>query len=394
MPGRRSTLLAALPVPIAALLAGCDYFGAAAKAPGDRIAVSGNIELEQVDIAFKIAGRLVERAVDEGDPVKKGMVVARLDKDQLLRQRQQEEAVLRSAEALLAEAETQLDLQRRTVQAQIEIRSAEVRSAQARVKELRDGPRPQEVQDAEAVVEGALAEFQRAQKDFERAQRLQKNDDIPVSQLEAARSRFQSAQAAWKQAQERLALVKAGARSETIEGSEAQLARAQAALKEGMASELQIKRSEQDLAVRRADIDRAKAQIALIDSQIRETEARSPIDGVVLVKSAQLGEILSPGSPVLTIGDIEHPWLRAYIGEKDLGRVKVGSPVRVTTDSFPGKVYNGQVSFISSEAEFTPKQIQTTEGRVKLVYRIKVSIQNPRHELKSNMPADAEIMLQ
>jgi HlyD family secretion protein len=90
---------------------------------------------------------------------------------------------------------------------------------------------------------------------------------------------------------------------------------------------------------------------------------------------------------------MDHPWLRAYIGEQDLGRVKLGAKVKVTTDSFPGKVYWGRVAFISSEAEFTPKQIQTPEERVKLVYRVKIEVENPQHELKLNMPAEAEVLL-
>jgi HlyD family secretion protein len=114
---------------------------------------------------------------------------------------------------------------------------------------------------------------------------------------------------------------------------------------------------------------------------------------VVLVKSAEVGEVLAPGTSILSIGDLDRPWLRGYINETDLGRVKLGQKVKVTTDSFPGKTYWGTVSFISSEAEFTPKQIQTAEERVKLVYRIKVDIANPQHELKVNMPADAEIQL-
>jgi HlyD family secretion protein len=126
---------------------------------------------------------------------------------------------------------------------------------------------------------------------------------------------------------------------------------------------------------------------------LKDTEAFSPIDGVVLVKAADPGEVLAPGTTVVTVGDIDHPWLRAYINEKDLGRVKLGSKARITTDAFPGKVYDGRVSFISSDAEFTPKQIQTSEERVKLVYRIKIDVDNPHHELKSNMPADAEILV-
>ena len=96
---------------------------------------------------------------------------------------------------------------------------------------------------------------------------------------------------------------------------------------------------------------------------------------------------------MVTVGDIDHPWLRGYVNETDLGKVKIGSKAAVTTDSYPGKVYDGRVTFISSEAEFTPKQIQTQEERVKLVYRIKIEVENPKRELKSNMPADAEIVL-
>jgi HlyD family secretion protein len=131
-----------------------------------------------------------------------------------------------------------------------------------------------------------------------------------------------------------------------------------------------------------------------VDAQLADTLAVSPVDGVVLVKSADVGEVLAAGATVVTIGDVDHPWLRAYINETDLGRVKLGSKARITTDSYPGKIYDGRVSFISSEAEFTPKQIQTQEERVKLVYRIKIEVDNPKHELKSNMPADAEIVLE
>jgi len=115
---------------------------------------------------------------------------------------------------------------------------------------------------------------------------------------------------------------------------------------------------------------------------------------VVLVKSADVGEVLAPGTAVVTVGDIDHPWLRGYINETDLGKVKIGSRANVTTDSYPGKVYTGHVSFIASEAEFTPKQIQTQQERVKLVYRVKIQVENPNHQLKSNMPADAEIVLE
>jgi HlyD family secretion protein len=131
----------------------------------------------------------------------------------------------------------------------------------------------------------------------------------------------------------------------------------------------------------------------LTEAQLEDPVAVSSIDGVALVKAAEPGEVLAAGTTVISIGDLSRPWLRGYIIEKDLGRVKLGAKVKVTTDSFPGKVYWGRVSFISSEAEFTPKQIQTPEERVKLVYRIKIEIANLNQELKLNMPVDAEILL-
>lgn len=171
------------------------------------------------------------------------------------------------------------------------------------------------------------------------------------------------------------------------------MSRAEAALKLSEAGRIQLQAKEQELDTRAAEIDRSKADVALIDTQLTNPIAESPIDGVVLTKAAEVGEVLAPGTTVLTEGDLDHPWLRAYINEQDLGRVKLGTKVKVTTDSYPGKVYWGRVSFISDKAEFTPKQIQTEEERVKLVYRIKIDIANPAHELKSNMPADAELLL-
>jgi HlyD family secretion protein len=196
-----------------------------------------------------------------------------------------------------------------------------------------------------------------------------------------------------KQAQQRLAIVQEGPRKQTIEAARAQLQRAQAALRLAESNQIEIKRREQEIAVRQAEVQRARAGVAVVSAQLDDTTVAAPIDGVVLVKSADPGEVLAAGATVVTIGAIEKPWLRGYIREQDLGRVKLGSKVKLTTDSYPGKVYWGQVSFIASEAEFTPKQIQTPDERVKLVYRIKIDVDNPNQELKLNMPVDAEIAL-
>jgi HlyD family secretion protein len=257
---------------------------------------------------------------------------------------------------------------------------------------LKNGSRPQEILESKASVEAAQSELDRARNDWDRAQVLHKNDDISTSQFDDFRNKFQNAQAVLKQAKEREALVQMGPRTEVIEAAAAQAQHSRANLKMGQANELELKRRQQEVPLRKAEVDKARAQLALIDSQIDDTILIAPIDGLVLVKSADPGEVLAPGTAVMTVGEIDHPWLRGYLGETQLGKVKLGAKVRVSTDSFPGKSYWGRVSFIASEAEFTPKQIQTKEERVKLVYRIKIDVDNPQHELKLNMPADAEIL--
>jgi HlyD family secretion protein len=363
------------------------------KKPDNRIVVSGNIELTEVNIAFKTAGKLIERTVDEGDAVKKGQVIARLDRDQLVAQRERETAGLESAQSQLAQAETALEWEKATLAGDVEQKRGDVAANEARLAEFQNGARPQEKLDAQAAVDSAQSEVDRSKKDWDRAQTLFKDDDISAAQFDQYRNRWESATAALKSAKERQALVLAGPRAEVIQAQQAALERSRGALKMGEANTLEMKRREQELTTRRAEIARSRASIAMIDSQLADTVEASPVDGVVLVKSADVGEVLASGTTVVTVGDIDHPWLRGYVNETDLGRVKLGSKVKVTTDSYPGKVYAGRVTFIAADAEFTPKQIQTAEERVKLVYRVKIEMDNPRHELKSNMPADAEIVL-
>jgi HlyD family secretion protein len=360
----------------------------------NRILISGNIEMTEVNIAFKTAGKLMERTVDEGDRVKKGQLIARLDRDNLARQREREEAGALSARTQLAQAQTGLDWQRATVSADIDQRRADLASQEARLAELKAGARPQEKLEVRAAVESAQSEFDRARRDWERAQTLHKNDDISTAQFDQYRARFDSAAAAVRQVKEREALVLAGARDEVITAAAGQVDRARGAVRLSEANQIELKRRAQEIATRRAEIQRAEASIRFIDSQLADTAVYSPVDGIVLVKAADVGEVLAPGTNVVTVGDIDHPWLRGYINETDLGRVKIGSKAKVTTDSYPGKIYNGRVTFIASEAEFTPKQIQTQQERVKLVYRVKITLDDPKHELKINMPADAEIVVE
>src|SRR5205823_325764 len=247
-------------------------------------------------IAFKTAGRLIERNVNEGDAVKKGQVVARIDRDQLAAQRDRETAGLASSESQLTQAQTAVELQKATLAADLETRRADVAAAEARLAELRNGARPQEKLDAKAAVDAAATEVERAQKDWERAQALYKNDDISTAQYDQFRSRFDSASAALRQARERESMVLAGPRVEQVNAQQAQVDRARGALKMAQASALEIRRREEELATRRAEIARSTANLSLIDRQMSETIAVSPVDGVVLVKAADVGEVVAPGT--------------------------------------------------------------------------------------------------
>ena len=358
------------------------------------IRLSGNIELTKVNLSFKVPGRLVHLAKDEGDAVTRDELIARLDETEIGRGIEREQAGLRSARTQLTQLVTAIDYQRAAVAGEITLRQAELRSAEARLKEMLAGSRPQEIAQAQSAQAEAHTQFELARADWERAQKLFANDDISAQQHDQFRTRFRSSEAALSRAGETLSLVKEGPRAEQIEAQRAAVERARAALRLAEAGAIEIRRREQELDTRKAEIARAEAQIGILESQKSDRTVHSPVNGVALTKSAEQGEVLAAGAPILTLGDIDRPWVRGYIGETDLGRVKLGMPATVTTDSYPGKQYKGRITFISSEAEFTPKQIQTQEERVKLVYRIKIEVENPNRELKSNMPVDAVIRVQ
>jgi HlyD family secretion protein len=294
------------------------------------IKVSGNIEATEVDVGFKISGRIVSRSVDEGDWVEKRKILATLD-DEDLRQR-------------------------------LEVAQATLKSAQARLEKLLAGSRPEEIREAEAALQQSQFDFENKQINYERMKSLFERGVIPKDTLDNTEAAFKIAKAAVERAKENYQLVKIGPRKEDIEDA-------------------------------RAQVEQAKANLKLIKTQLSYTVLYSPLSGVVLVKSSEIGEVVNPGTSILTLADIENVWLKAYIPETDLGRVKWGQEVIVTTDLKPQKVYKGKISFISSQAEFTPKQIQTEKERVTLVYRIKVDILNTDRELKPGMPADGKILL-
>lgn len=151
--------------------------------------------------------------------------------------------------------------------------------------------------------------------------------------------------------------------------------------------------AEKEVTVAEASVNNARESLKLAQIVLDYTTLYAPFSGVILVRNAELGEAVQPGTPVFTLADLDHVWLRAYVNEPDVGRIRLGQPVVVTTDSYPEHQYPGRLSLVSSSAEFTPKSVETHAERVTLVYRVKIDIDNPSHELKPGMPADAAMAL-
>ena len=317
---------------LAVIIAGLLYtfFTRDKKEGNDFIKISGNIETTEVDVGFKIPGRIVSRFFEEGDWVDQGKVLAKLD-DEDLRNR-------------------------------LEVAQATLMSAQARLSKLLAGSRPEEIREAEANLNQAKFDLENKEAQYERMKSLFEKRVVPKETLDNAEAAFKIAKASFQKATENYLLVKEGPRKEDIEDA-------------------------------RAQVGQARASVKLNETQLSYTTLYSPISGVVLVKSGEMGEVVNPGTSIVTLADVKNIWLKAYIPETDLSRVKWGQEVIVTTDLHPKKEYRGKISFISSQAEFTPKQIQTEKERVTLVYRIKVDIPNPDRELKPGMPADGRILL-
>ena len=357
------------------------YVIRAGSAHAGIIRLSGNIEVTDAEVSFKIPGRVVARLVDEGEIVKAGQLVARLDSAELA-----QEVALRKADAQNAQAalEELVAGYRKEDIAQAE---AAAQQAQSRLEEMLAGSRPQEIAASQATVERAKAETERAKADAARYEALVKKDEVSQQQYDAVRTTFETALARQKEAEEQFKLVKEGPRKEQIEQARAAMVQAK--------EHFRLLRN----GPRKEDIEQARARLELTKAALAEAETRlsyatvnSPLSGVVLSKNVEPGEYVSAGTPIVTVADLDNIWVRAYINETDLGRVKVGQRARVTTDSYPHKVYDGRVAFVASQAEFTPKMVQTEKERVKLVYRVKVDITNQNMELKPGMPADVEIL--
>ena len=346
------------------------------------IRISGNIEATEAEVSFKIPGRVETRSVTEGEVVNAGQAVAELDRAELNQEVALRSAEVRAARAVLAE------LLAGSRPEDVERAEAEVRQAQGKLDELLAGSRPEEISAAEATLQRAQAEAARQDKEYRRSAQLLETGVESKQQYDLVKAAYETARADERKAEAYLRLAKEGSRKEQIEQVRAALSQSRARLalvRNGPRAET--------IEQARARLQHAEEALGQSQTRLGYTAITSPLSGVVLSKNIEPGEQVAPGTPVITVGDLKNVWLRAYIDETDLGRVKVGQLVKVTTDTYSGKVYEGRISFISSEAEFTPKNVQTQKERVKLVYRVKIDISNPNMELKPGMPADAVISL-
>ncbi len=287
----------------------------------------GNVDIRQVSLAFDGSGRVAELKVDEGDAVKAGQLLATLDTQTLALQAEQ-------------------------AQAQIGVQ-------QQNLLRLKNGSRPEELAQARSSYAAAQADAERARKDLARLQGIAANTDnrgVSAQELDRARAALQVADAQAAQQRDALRLTEIGPRKEDIAAAEAQL-----------------KSSE--------------AQLALLQHQVSQGQLIAPSDAVVRSRLLEPGDMATPQKPVYALAITRPKWVRVYVNEPDLGKVKPGQSARVTTDSAPDRPITGKVGYISSVAEFTPKAVQTEELRTSLVYEVRVVVEDNDDALRLGQPA-------
>jgi len=385
--------LVILPLVALLVIAGAQAWRWWTRKPEGILLASGTIEATEVAVSFKIPGRVIERPVDEGDRLVPGALVGRLESRELEAEVDRLRASLLATETRLPQLKTEIALQEELTRGRIADAQATLAVREERLTELKNGSRPQDLQKAWAEVREANAVMENAQADFRRMDMLFRDGGVAEQVRDAARTNFTVTVERHRNAMERLDLVKEGPRQEEIRRAEAEVRQARAGLLLAQTGELDVLRKRQELATHTASIARDRAALAGAETQLGYTVLRSSGTGVVLRKHVEPGEMIAAGTPAVTIADLNNIWVKIYIPEPQLGRIKLGQTAEITTDSYPGKVYRGKVTFINSEAEFTPKNVQTQEERVKLVFAVKIAVDNPNQELKPGMPADARVLL-
>lgn len=352
------------------------------------IITSGHVEATEVDMSFRLPGHVARLYVDEGARVKKGDLIAELEQETLSARHLQAAALVKELETRQSSLAIAIDLRERLLDAEIRRAQAGKSAASARYQSLKSGSREQEIAEAKAAMDRTRYEWENRKRDAERLKELFSSGIISHSQYDAAVTAADAASAAYQAASERYKLVKAGPREELVMEGRANLDGTDATLEAAEASRREIEKLKLDLKALESQTDQARAQLVIAGEDLKKSRIHSPFEAFVTVKDVEENEYIQPGTPVLTLARLDEVWVKTYVPETQLGRVRLGQEAEVISDTFPEKRYRGRVTFISPEAEFTPKNVQTKEERVKLVFRIKVTLKNPNQELKPGLPVD------
>jgi HlyD family secretion protein len=363
------------------------------EAPGT-IAGNGIVEATEVEVSSKVAGRLLTLTVNEGDSVTEGQLVGTLDNGDLAGKVEQAQGSLAAARAVLAELEAGTRPEEiRNLRAQLEAANTALEQAEARRDLVRAGPRREKVEQLKAALRQVEVSLADAETDLGRMETLESSGAVSVQELDRARTRRDLFRTQVDAARQRLEEAETGARPEELREAEAAVDQAEARVKAAKAAldlALAGPRS-QTIEAARARVAQARGALSSAEYLLEQTRIYSPIDGRVTLRNSEPGEVITPGFPILRLANLEMVFLRVYVPEPRVGQVKLGQGAEVTTDSFPGKNYPGRVVEISEKPEFTPKNVQTREERVKLVFGVKIEVENDDQELKPGMPADAVI---
>ena len=349
---------------------------------------SGIIEATRADLAFQVSGRVQDVFLDEGQAVEKNQTLAVLDQEAYTARRDQARFNELQSREKLKQLEILLELNRRILPAEVERVGASVQTLKAQLAELEAGYRIQEVEQARLAYEKARFSLDEARKDKIRFDRLFDRRIVAEKDKDAVDLKYETALKEFERTQKTYELFKEGFRTETIAAAKSKLAEGRAALKQARNNLIKIEAAEQEVQAAKARVRSAEAALDLAAIQLQHTELRAPFSGIVVSRNVEQGEVVSPGQEAMSVADLSIVELKIFVAETEIGNVKPGQAATARIDTFPSKTYAGRVSYISPEAEFTPKIIQTHKERVKLVYLVKITIPNPSVELKPGMPAD------
>jgi len=352
--------------------------------PHNIIALSGRIEGDDSTVATKVSGRIREIRVREGDIVKAGEVIALLDEEQASAREQQARSSAQEADTRIARSQDQIGVLREQLkQANITVDQAK-QDAEGRVRQAEA-----QVATAEANLSQAQAAYEQARYDVDRFTRLARTGDVSDRQREQAKTAAES-QAAVVESMKKQVAAAHGA----LTTARANLKNPSIRSSQAATIQKQINQAQTDVVAAQADADRARAQVKEVEANRADLTVIAPFDGTIATRVAEPGEVVAPGAAIVTMIDLNKIYLRGFVPEGDIGRVKLDQPARVYLDSNPKVAIDAVVSRIDPEASFTPENTYFRDERVKQVVGVKLLIKNPNGSAKPGMPADGEILVE